>query len=172
MKKLLIIDRDGTLIKHIPYLGDPRLVELEEYAGQVLYELSKRNFVFAVATNQSAIARGFISDSDVLKVNKEVTDLLFNFGVKIESIEYCPHSPDDLCSCRKPRIDMGLRILSKLNIDRVDTFMIGDNDSDIEFAINLGVTMIPYKNYCNSKEFDQLKCENWLQVLDKIDFLI
>lgn len=171
-KKLLIIDRDGTLIKHIPYLGDPGLVELEEYAGQALYELSRKNFVFAIASNQSAVARGLISNSDVVKVNKRVVELLSEFGVKLESIEYCPHGPEDLCLCRKPKINMGLRILSKLKIDRVDTYMIGDNNSDIEFAINLGVTIIPFKNNSCSKEFKKLKCENWLQVLDKIDLLI
>ena len=172
MQKLLIIDRDGTLIKHIPYLGDPELVELEEYAGQALYELSKKNFVFAVASNQSAVGRGLISNSDVIEVNKRIVELLSEFDVKLESIEYCPHSPEDLCVCRKPEINMGLRILSKLKIDRVDTFMIGDNNSDIEFAINLGVTIIPFKNNHSSKEFNKLNCANWLEVLDKIELLI
>jgi len=171
-KKLLIIDRDGTLIRHIPYLGDPKLVELERDAGEVLFQLSKIGFIFAIATNQSAINRGLITKNNVLEINAKIIDLLLDFKVSIDVIEFCPHIESDNCECRKPKIEMGLRILSKLNIDKSNAFMVGDNSTDMEFALNLGITPIPFENHNNSIKSYDFICRNWLQVLDKIRELI
>lgn len=167
-KKLLIIDRDGTLIKHIPYLGDPKLVELKPDAGEVLFQLSKIGFIFAIATNQSAINRGLITESNVLEINTKIIDLLLNFNVRIDVIEICPHIESDNCECRKPKTGMGLQILSKLNIDKSNAFMVGDNPTDMEFALNLGITPIPFENHNNPIKSYDFICRNWLQVLDKI----
>ena len=171
-RKLLIIDRDGTLIKHIPYLGDPNLVELEPDAGEVLFQLSKMGFIFAIATNQSAIARGLITKDNVLDINAKIIELLLNFKVNIDVIEFCPHIKFDNCECRKPKTEMGLRILSKLNIDKSNAFMVGDNSTDMEFAINLGITPIPFENHNNYIKSYGVVCRNWFQVLEKIRELI
>lgn len=171
-KKLLIIDRDGTLIKHIPYLGDPNLVELEPDAGEVLFQLSKLGFIFAIATNQSAIARGLITENNVLDINAKIIELLLNFKVSIDVIEFCPHVKSDNCECRKPKTEMGLRILSKLNIDKSNAFMVGDNSTDMEFALNLGITPIPFENHNNYIKSYEFICRNWFEVLEKIRELI
>lgn len=171
-RKLLIIDRDGTLIKHIPYLGDPNLVELSPDAGEVLFNLSKMGFIFAIATNQSAIARGLITENNVVDVNAKIIELLINFGVSIDVIEFCPHIESDDCECRKPKTGMGLRILSRLNIDKSHAFMVGDNSTDMEFALNLGITPIPFENQNNCINSYDFICKDWPQVLEKIRELI
>ena len=60
--------------------------------------------------------------------------------IVIESVEFCPHSPNDNCKCRKPLTGMIDNILSKHQIDLKNSFMIGDKQSDIDLAINSNIS--------------------------------
>ncbi len=59
-------------------------------------------------------------------------------GGRIDDIFFCPHTPDDHCSCRKPEIGMGIRAISKYGINPKASFMIGDHDKDVQFGERLG----------------------------------
>jgi len=59
-------------------------------------------------------------------------------GGHVDDIFFCPHTPDDHCSCRKSEIGMGLQAVEKYDIDVSQSYMIGDKDKDIEFGSRLG----------------------------------
>ena len=73
---LIILDRDGTLIKHVDHLVDETLVQLIPGVGSNLKKLSDLGFEFAMATNQSVIARELATEPKVQKINQKVQKLL------------------------------------------------------------------------------------------------
>ena len=73
--KYILLDRDGTLIKHVPYLNDPNLVEILPNTIEGLKYLSTLGFRFGIISNQSGIAQGKISEYAVLAINKKILDI-------------------------------------------------------------------------------------------------
>ncbi len=72
MKKAVFIDKDGTLIKDVPYNADRSLIKLEEGVAEGLSILSKKDFTLIVISNQSGIAKGFFEVSDLQDINDEI----------------------------------------------------------------------------------------------------
>lgn len=60
-------------------------------------------------------------------------------GINILNVYFCPHSPDEVCDCRKPQIGMILQSLSDFDIDLQKSWLIGDKMSDIQTAINANI---------------------------------
>ena len=67
-----------------------------------------------VATNQSAVGRGIISNTDLLKIHRKMIDIIMAAGGKISGIKYCPHLPDAACNCRKPKPGLLNQILLRI----------------------------------------------------------
>ncbi len=100
-------------------------------------------------TNQSGVARGYMTEELV----NDVHDLLLQWcdqaGVAIDSIEYCPHHPDGavpeysmVCDCRKPAPGMLNRASEKLGIDLTQSYVVGDKLSDIGLGPAVGAKAI------------------------------
>ena len=94
----VLFDRDGTIVVDVPYNGDPDLVQPMPGAREVLDDLRSRGIRLGVVTNQSGIARGYVTRHQVDAVNARVEELLGPFDVW----EVCPHGTSDGCACRKP----------------------------------------------------------------------
>jgi len=142
LNPFVIFDRDGTLIKHVHYLSDPNGVELTSNLIPGLLLLKNNGFKFGIVTNQSIINRGLATIQEVESVNSKVMELLRFAGLKFEFVLYCPHSPEELCSCRKPQPDLGLAAIQKHKIDKYRSFMVGDQLSDVIFGHALGFKSI------------------------------
>jgi D-glycero-D-manno-heptose 1,7-bisphosphate phosphatase len=163
---LIILDRDGTLIKHVDHLVDETLVQLIPGVGSNLKKLSDLGFEFAMATNQSVIARELATELKVQKINQKVQKLLAPFGVIISHICICPHLPNSACSCRKPNPGMGLEIFNSLGYDEKSSIMIGDNETDIQFADNLGISSIQFSESGQFSFTATINCSNWEEVYE------
>lgn len=133
--KAVLFDRDGTLVRDVPYNGDPGLVAPVPDARQVLAELRGRGIATGVVSNQSGVARGLLSRSQVDRVNDRIDNLLGPFDVW----EICPHGTEDGCGCRKPAPGMILSACRRLGIAAADAAYIGDIGSDMEAAEAAGV---------------------------------
>lgn len=142
----IFLDRDGTLIKYVPYLTSVAQVELLENVVRGLQKFSSLGYKFGIVTNQSVINRGLSSVFEVNKVHSHLVEILNRGNIDIDFIYFCPHRPDESCMCRKPKIKLGLRALVKFNINPSLSYMIGDTMSDIEFGINLGLNTIQLKS--------------------------
>ena len=140
--KALFLDRDGTVIKEKPgvYLCDPKKVELYKNTKAAFKLFKELGYTIFIVSNQSGIGRGYFTASEVEKVHAKLLSLLKPYEVK--EIIYCPHSPSANCTCRKPAPDMGLKLIKKYNVDKEQSFVIGDKKSDSDFAKNLNMRSI------------------------------
>lgn len=138
MIKAVFLDRDGTLIYEKPgvYLSDPQQVHLYKSTQPALALLSKSGFKLFIVSNQSGIGRGYFTEKEVNAVHARLQQLLK--PAHIEEIVFCPHAPDEKCTCRKPQPQMGLRLIQKYNIDPKSSYMIGDKKADVDFGRALG----------------------------------
>ena len=153
-KPYVIFDRDGTIIKFIHYLFDPNLVELSENSIPGLLALKLEGFIFGIISNQSIINRGLATVAQVESVNSRVEELLKLSGISCEFFLYCPHTPEDLCSCRKPEPKLGLVAIKEFEIDPSASFMVGDQPSDVIFGHAIGCRSIQVGDSVNKSQED------------------
>lgn len=142
MIKAVFLDRDGTLIYEKPgvYLSDPKQVRLYKSTQPALALLAKNGFKLFIVSNQSGIGRGYFTQKEVNAVHAHLKQLLH--PAHIEEIVFCPHAPDEHCSCRKPQPKMGLDLIQKYHIDPTASYMIGDKKADVEFGRAIGCKTI------------------------------
>ena len=86
----VFLDRDGTLIEHVPYLSDPESVRLLPGAAEALKRLRRAGFAVVLVTNQSAIGRGMITEDRLDQIHNEMRRQLAACGATIDGIYYCP----------------------------------------------------------------------------------
>ncbi len=138
LPEAVLFDRDDTLIVDVPYNGDPGRVEPVPGAREALERLREAGVPVGVVSNQSGVARGLITEEQVLAVNRRVEELLGPFG----AWAYCPHGPDDGCGCRKPAPGLVLRAARKLGVRPERCVVVGDIGSDVEAARAAGARAI------------------------------
>lgn len=140
LRPAVFCDRDGTIIAERDYLSDPAGVELIPGAADGLRTLHEAGFALVIVTNQSGIARGLYTDADYTAVAARVEEVLARDGVRIDSVQYCPHHPDITgpCPCRKPDIGMYSTAAEELGIDLRASYYIGDKLTDVLPALELG----------------------------------
>lgn len=132
LKRAVFFDRDGTLCKDVNYLN--RFEDLDIFKDvEDLKLLKEKGFGLIGISNQSGISRGIVDEEFTRKVNKIFVD---RYG--FDDFYYCPHHPDDGCSCRKPESEMILRARAEHNIDLKKSYVIGDKDIDIFLAKAVG----------------------------------
>ncbi len=130
----VLFDRDGTLVKDVPYNGNPDLVELQSGARHVLDTLRARGIRVGVVTNQSGVGRGKLTKDDVNAVNARIEELLGPIG----AFQVCPHTEDEACDCRKPAPGLITAAAASLGAHPRHCVVIGDIGSDVEAARNAG----------------------------------
>jgi D-glycero-D-manno-heptose 1,7-bisphosphate phosphatase len=165
----IFLDRDGTLIKHIPYLTEPDKVELLPNVIEGLELLKELGFRFGIITNQSVIGRGLATKIEVDRVNAKVIHLLKSREIVISFVKVCPHKPSDLCFCRKPATKLGIDVVEEFGIDISSSYMVGDSESDISFGQNIGchtVQIVTSPNIISTADYatiDLLNAARYIQ---------
>lgn len=141
----LFLDRDGTIIVEKGYLSDPDGVELLPGAAKVIRDAAARGISVIVITNQAGVARGYLSERDVMAVNERLKELLYKEGARPDAIYYCPHHPEagnspytKVCTCRKPKTGMLQMAEKDFGIDLASSFVVGDKCTDVQTGINGG----------------------------------
>lgn len=146
MNRALFLDRDGTVIEHVHYLKDPDEVRLVEDCVETLKRAKDAGYVLIVVSNQSIIGRGTGTVDQVEACNARMCELLSAEGVVIDDAVYCPHAPDEGCSCRKPEPGLLLECAERFGIALAQSVMIGDNITDIQAGDNARCRMSLYLN--------------------------
>ncbi len=134
----VFIDRDGTLIEDPGYLADPAKVRLIPGAAEALLALESAGCARIVISNQSGIGRGHYRLEDFLAVQREVERQLAAQGATIDLVLWCPHHPDDGCTCRKPGTALHREGAARQGAELEGSWCIGDRLSDLEPARELG----------------------------------
>ncbi len=139
MNYTIFIDRDGVINTDSPdYIKKPSEFHFLKNSAQAAAMLYKNGFDLIIITNQSVIGRGMASLNDLEAIFDKMCKGIEKAGGKIKDIFFCPHTPDQNCSCRKPRPGLILQAMKKYNIDPAYSCMIGDSAKDIECAKNAG----------------------------------
>jgi len=138
MAKYIIIDRDGTLIEHIPYLCDPGSVRILPTVKQGLQLLQQAGCRLFLHTNQSGIGRGYFSHEAAVRCNEEMIRQLGLGPDLFERICMAPEAPDQTINYRKPSAKFGLEIMHAFSAGKEHLCYIGDNVTDLMTARNLG----------------------------------
>ncbi|MDZ7289879.1 MAG: HAD-IIIA family hydrolase, partial [candidate division KSB1 bacterium] len=110
-------------------------------AEQAVARLNAAGFKVIVISNQSGVARGFFPESTVHEIHRAIQAHLEKHGAHIDAFYYCPHHPEDNCSCRKPKTGMLEQAAQELNLP-LWGFMVGDRTSDLAAARAAGLTPI------------------------------
>ncbi len=151
MKRAIFLDRDGTIIVDKGYLNTPEFIRFKKGVVEGLKLLQDAGFYLFIVTNQSGVKRGWVSRRRILRINRVLIELLKQQKVFIKDIGICFHHPRELCRCRKPAPFMIFRLLKKYpEVSIEDSYVIGDKDSDIRLAFNVGargIKVFPHTDF-------------------------
>jgi D-glycero-D-manno-heptose 1,7-bisphosphate phosphatase len=135
---LILLDRDGTLIRNVPFLHDPAKIEILPGVIDGLLKLQAAGLRLAIVTNQQGIGLGYYTVQDFIAVNQRLLRELGSAGIRISKIYFCPHSLAEQCSCRKPATGMITRAMREFGIAPEQTFLVGDSDDDMQAGADAG----------------------------------
>tara|TARA_R110002110_G_scaffold65206_5_gene180076 strand:- start:18532 stop:19098 length:567 start_codon:yes stop_codon:yes gene_type:complete len=143
LKKLIILDRDGV-INHDSqdYIKSPDEWRPLPNSLEAIALLTQHNFTIVVATNQSGLARGYYTEQTLSLIHNKMQNLLLAHNSCVEHIFYCPHGPDDNCTCRKPKSGLLDQIENFYQQSLKGTPFVGDSMRDIEAALAKGCNPI------------------------------
>jgi imidazoleglycerol-phosphate dehydratase/histidinol-phosphatase len=141
MDKVLFIDRDGTLIEeppdnHVDALEKVRLVP--DVIGSLI-RLRDAGFRFVMVTNQDGLGTTSFPRESFDRCQNHVLSIFESQRITFERVFICPHTAGDACACRKPRTGLLTRYLAETALDLGRSAVIGDRDTDLELASNIGV---------------------------------
>lgn len=134
----VLFDRDGTLIVDVPYNGAPERVEPVAGAAEAVRRLRERGIKVGVITNQSGVARGLLSERDLLRVNRRVDELIG----PMDTWQTCTHGPGDGCRCRKPQPGLVEQAAAALGVPPSACVVVGDIGADVDAARTAGARAI------------------------------
>jgi rfaE bifunctional protein nucleotidyltransferase chain/domain len=130
VRGLVLLDRDGTLIRDVPFLADPTRVEVLPGVGEGLAALQAGGFALAIVTNQQGVGIGYLTTDRMIAVNQQLFRALGPHSVRISKIYYCPHTAADECACRKPKSGLVDRALRDFGVPPGCGFVVGDSATD------------------------------------------
>ncbi len=141
----VFLDRDGTICVEKNYLSKIEDLELIPGSAEAIHLLNKSGYKVVIISNQSGIAKGYLDEHTVKKINEALILELAKHKAQIDGIFYCPHHPKGFppfnkkCLCRKPAPGMILKASQQLKLDVSQSVVIGDKLSDIETAHRLKI---------------------------------
>jgi imidazoleglycerol-phosphate dehydratase/histidinol-phosphatase len=139
MRKVLFVDRDGTLVAERKSLADP--VEQPLVAGVIpaLLRLKSAGYQFVIVTNQPGLGAADNPRAAFDQADAKLLSLLASQGIRFVGNFICPHLPEAHCACRKPAVGLVRDFVNTEPIDRERSAVVGDRDTDVELARNLGI---------------------------------
>jgi D-glycero-D-manno-heptose 1,7-bisphosphate phosphatase len=139
MAGLIVLDRDGV----INHDSEQYVKSVDEWVPidgslEAIARLCEAGFEVVVVTNQSGLARGLFSPADLEAIHAALRSGVEALGGRIAGIFFCPHHPDEGCSCRKPEPGLVHQAEQQLGVRAEGAPFVGDKLSDIEAAKRAG----------------------------------
>ena len=173
MNKAVFLDRDGVINRMIfnnerkEYEPPFKKEDLELYDGVIesLKKLQNNGFILFVISNQPDYAKGKASLESLAEVQDELQKIFIKNGIRFSEYYYCYHHPDGKvpeysieCECRKPGNYFVKKAITGYDINKDDSWLIGDRDKDVECGIKSGLRTIRiasgYYEYKNKRDAD------------------
>ena len=155
-RRVVFLDRDGTINEDVGYLSDPAGLVLIPGAAMAVRLLNEAGVMVVVVSNQSGVGRGYYTDTDVEAVNQRLILLLGESGASVDALYWCNHHPDEGCDCRKPGPGLVAKAVEELSVDVTGSYVVGDKVSDVELAGNIGAKGILVLTGKGAREVEKL----------------
>ncbi len=160
----VFLDRDGTLHEDVDYLRDPAQLQLFAGAADALVRLREAGFALIVVTNQSGIARGYLSEDDLGRIHAELERQLAAGGSHLDGIYFSPFHPSvgdppyrRSSDCRKPEPGMLLRAAREHSLDLGASWIIGDTERDLEAGTRVGCRAVLVATGKGASEHERIR---------------
>ncbi len=139
--RIAFLDRDGTLINEPPDNQVDRIDKIELVPGvfSALIRLRDDGYRFVMVSNQDGRGTDSFPEQDFAAPHQFVLDMFASQGIDFDEVFICPHFEADGCQCRKPLPGLLGDFFERVPVDRDQSFMVGDRQSDLDFARNIGV---------------------------------
>ena len=164
-RRALFLDRDGVLnVDRKDHVRSPYELQLLPGVAHAVKRINASEYLAVVVTNQPAVAKGFITETELGAIHARLETLLGAEGAYIDRFYYCPHHPDKgfpgerpelkiTCCCRKPAPGMLQQAAADLHIDLAGSFMVGDRSADIKAGRAAGCkTILLYADSTRQEE--------------------
>lgn len=160
--RAVFLDRDGVLVRDVHHLVMPEQLELLPGVPEALRRLRGAGWRLIVVTNQSVVARGWISEEELQGIHRVLQDQLDSHGAALDALYYCPHHPSGAvpayrlaCQCRKPAPGLLLRAAREWAIDLRASVVVGDALSDVEAGRRAGTRTVLIRSSEIAEERDE-----------------
>ncbi|MBC7996132.1 MAG: D-glycero-beta-D-manno-heptose 1,7-bisphosphate 7-phosphatase [Rhizobacter sp.] len=136
---LIILDRDGTINED----RDDFIKSADEWvplpgALEAIARLNHAGWHTVIATNQSGLGRGLFDMAALTAMHSKMNAALARVGGRIGAVFFCPHAPEDQCTCRKPLPGLLEQIGERFGVDLKTVPVVGDSVRDLEAAVAAG----------------------------------
>lgn len=174
-RRAIFLDRDGVINPEFLSAAGPARYVLENGVAEAIARVNKSGVPVFVVTNQPAIAKGFITESEHEATRAKMDQLLSDAEAFVDDYEYCPHHPDSgfhgeiaslktFCECRKPSTGMIERLSQRHTIKVNESILIGDSWREEELAHRTGLKFLNVPNFRESQSDDE--CLSAPQAID------
>lgn len=141
MERILFVDRDGTILE------EPEDFQVDSYAKMrfvagvlpALKQLREAGWKLVMVSNQDGLGTASFPTENFTGPHNLMMQVLESQGAPFDDVLICPHMPDEGCDCRKPKIGLVLDYLKPGRLDRERSFVIGDRETDLALAKNMGL---------------------------------
>ena len=144
--RAVFLDRDGVVIEEVNYLRRPEQLKLIPGAARAIARLRQAGFKVVVVTNQSGVARGYLTLKTLREVHRLLGRRLAEQDAKLDGLYFCPHRPASAgrrgCSCRKPELGLLKKAQKRFRLDFSRSYFVGDTTTDILTARRAGCTAV------------------------------
>jgi imidazoleglycerol-phosphate dehydratase / histidinol-phosphatase len=165
MKKVLFIDRDGTLIVEPPedfQVDSLEKLEFLPFAISSLKKLQDFGYELVMVSNQDGRGTSSFPEEDFQKPQQKMLNILKNEGINFAEIFIDDSFPEANSPNRKPNTGLLTNYLISNLIDLHNSFTIGDRETDIQLAQNLGCKAIYYSEKTHNQAI--LTSKSWLDI--------
>ena len=162
-RRVLFVDRDGTLIEEPPDERVDRLDKIRLLPDVIpaLLALKRAGYGLVMVTNQDGLGTPALPRDVFDRAHRFTLDLFASQGIDFEAVFICPHFLHDGCGCRKPKLGLVEEYLKHHPLDAARSFMVGDRDTDLEFARNIGIEGLRVR-------VDGTPAERWPAIAERI----
>jgi len=168
--KVLFLDRDGTLIQEPEggYIDSIEKFKMLPYVVISLQKLQLKGYKLIMVSNQPGLGTDKFPYENFIVPQNELMRIFKENNIFFEQTYFCPHFREDKCDCMKPKIGLIDDFIKNNDVDVELSYTIGDRDSDVLLAKNIGCKSILYSDSDNVYIGSEFNSHNWNVITEYI----